>query len=420
MKTRTIRSPAAAVRAGLGFILLATVIAGLAGYTVQAVVLAHLAPADYLRFSVFWSALYLLVSGLAGIQQEVTRATRIRPERAVAASTTARKFGAMAALGVFVLIASTGSFWGPMVFSGASSWSLVLAVAVGAASYVVVAVFCGTMYGLHRWRTLAVMTSMDALLRLASVTVAVSVSPSNELLSWAVVAPFPITVVIVWLVVRRQTAGLSVLDVGVKRLSWNSLRTVTGSVATGILISGFPLFLSLASQNDPATSVGTMIAVVTLTRAPLVIPFLALQSYLLVFFRDQARSFWRSFALILGAIFVATTVAAALAWWIGPEILALFGPKYEIDAVTMGLVVASAGFTAALCVSGPAVLARGAHNIYSLGWSVAAAVVVLTLFLPLDLTARSILALALGPFIGLLIHTGYLVIVTRRVGAVEL
>ena len=156
-----------------------------------------------------------------------------------------------------------------------------------------------------------------------------------------------------------------------------------------------------------------MIAVVTLTRAPLVIPFLALQSYLLVFFRDHTSSFWRAFGLILGAIAAATTVASGLAWWLGPALLGLFGSEYAVDASTAGLLVASAGFTAALCASGPAVLARNGHAAYSAGWIAAAVGVVTLLFLPLDLNSRSILALAVGPAVGLGVHVIYLVRITR-------
>lgn len=395
-------------RGGLQYILLATAVGGLAGYAVQAVVLSRLDPANYLQFSVFWSTLYLVVSGLAGIQQEVTRATQARVDTASAATHTARNFGFLVAALVFAVIVATGALWGPLVFSGDSSWALVVALALGAASYVVVAVFCGTLYGLHRWRTLAVMISLDALLRLVTVSIALAAAASSAALAWAVVLPFPVTVLVVWLIVRAQLRGASALDVAGSALAWNSVRTVSGSVATGVLISGFPLFLSLASRDDPAASVGTMIAVITLTRAPLVIPFLALQSYLVVFFRDRTGTFWRSFSLILGAVFTATALAAFLAWWLGPSILALFGPDYVIDGPTAALLVASAGFTAALCVSGPAVLAARGHGNYSIGWLVAAVVVVGVLFLPVDLNTRSILALFIGPFAGLLIHLGYL------------
>lgn len=398
---------------GLGFILMATVLGGLVGYAVQAAVLSQLDPAAYLRFSVFWSALYLVISGLAGIQQEVTRATRFSARRQQHTSNTARNFGALTSVAFFGAIVSLGPLWGPLVFGDDWSWSLVVALAMGAASYVVVAVFCGTMYGLHQWRTLAVMISSDALLRLAFIGILLSFSGARELLPWAVILPFPFTVLVVWAVVRKHTRGRSILDVNLKSLAWNSARTVSGSVATGILISGFPLFLSLASRNDSAAAVGTLIAVVTLTRAPLVIPFLALQSYLLVFFRDHTSSFWRVFGLILGAIAVATAVASGLAWWLGPSLLGFFGPGYTVEASTAGLLVASAAFTAALCASGPAVLARNGHAAYSAGWIAAAVGVVALLFLPLDLDSRSILALAVGPAIGLVVHLIYLVRITR-------
>ena len=63
-------------------VLAATGVAGGLGYVIQALVGIGLTPAEYTRFGIFWGAVYLVVGGIAGIQQEVARAThRAEPGR---------------------------------------------------------------------------------------------------------------------------------------------------------------------------------------------------------------------------------------------------------------------------------------------------------------------------------------------------
>ncbi|MCU1443148.1 MAG: hypothetical protein JWQ59_1298, partial [Cryobacterium sp.] len=61
---------------GFTRILVATAIAGIAAYVVTWVVPRIIGGVDYKVFAVFWASMYLVVTALSGIQQEVTRATR--------------------------------------------------------------------------------------------------------------------------------------------------------------------------------------------------------------------------------------------------------------------------------------------------------------------------------------------------------
>ena len=64
-------------RGALAYVLGATVLAGLIGYVIQAVVPGFTDADEYITFSVFWSIVYLVVSALSGVQQEVTRAAHV-------------------------------------------------------------------------------------------------------------------------------------------------------------------------------------------------------------------------------------------------------------------------------------------------------------------------------------------------------
>lgn len=398
---------------GLTPILVATAIAGATGYVIQFLVPLSVAPEEYLRFSVFWAALYLVVSGLSGVQQEISRATApVQPSRP-AASTNARRFTLAAVLLVTVCAPVSALLWGSTVFPG-NTWPLVAALTLGSAGYVLIAVLSGLLYGLSEWRVIAIQTVLDAGLRLAMVAVGVVLDADVDALVWAVVLPFPITAVCVWVVVRRWVRGRYAIDVGAGRLGWNSVRTVVGATATGVLISGFPLLLDATSRSDSPTAVGVLVLAITLTRAPLVIPLLALQSFLTVYFRDRAAHVWRLVLIALAGTAVVTAIASGLAWLVGPALfLKFFGEDYAIDAPVMAAVVASAGLTAALCVSGPAVLAAGKHAAFLYGWVVSALVLIGVLLLPVELVPRTVASLVIGPLAGLTIHLLALASVAR-------
>jgi hypothetical protein len=417
---------------GLTLILIATAIAGAAGYAIQIMVPAVVGPDAFVVFAAFWSALYLVISALSGVQQEFTRATL--PGLAATASDlpvrnvqahghtaqrhsaqphTARNFGFVASALVFVIVTATGFLWVPLVLPG-KSFALAVPLAFGAASYVLVATLCGTLYGIKRFAALAWLTSVDSVLRLIAISIALLMNADIIGLAWAIALPFPLTIVLVWGFIRRGLVGASHVDSGLRTLGWNSLRTVIAGAATGVIISGFPFLVTVTSVGSDSVQLATLVLAVTLTRAPLIIPILALQSYLVVRFRDAGPRFWRELVAIVVGVAALAAVLGVAAWLIGPWVLdVIFGGKYVIEGTTLGILVASAGLTGALCVSGPAVLALGRHSVFTAGWVVAAVVTVGILLLPLELDLKALLALALGPAAGFLVHVAGLVRIRR-------
>ncbi len=398
---------------GLTLILIATAVAGAAGYGIQILVPAAVGPDAFVVFAAFWSALYLVISALSGVQQEFTRATR--PGLSVEAQGdgsapaqvhrhVARTFAALAAGMVFIVVTATGYLWVPLVIPG-RSFALAIPLAFGAASYVLVATLCGTLYGIKRFAALAWLTSVDSVLRLIAISISLLLGADIIGLAWAIAVPFPLTIVLVWGFIRRGLVGASRVDSGLRTLGWNSLRTVIAGAATGVLISGFPFLVTVTSVGSDKVQLATLVLAVTLTRAPLIIPMLALQSYLVVRFRDAGTRFWRELVAVVLGVAALAAALGVVAWLIGPWVLdVVFGGKYVVGGATLGILVASAGLTGALCVSGPAVLALGRHLNFTAGWVAAAAVTVAVLLLPLALEPKALLALSLGPAAGFLVH----------------
>ena len=394
---------------GFAIILIATAVAGIASYAVTILIPNLIGLADYAVFAVFWSSSYLLVGALGGIQQEVTRATRPAEPGVTQLGSRSRLFGAAAGALIFVAVVVSAPLWVGSVFPN-QGWTLVWPLAVGAASYVLVAVLAGSLYGLKAWVPLALMISVDALFRLTALSITLVFTHDIVALSWAVALPFPVTLGVLWPVIRKSIVGRSRLDVGYRRLSWNVVRTVTAATATAVMVSGFPLLLGLTSHSESPATLGMFIVSITLTRAPLIVVALSLQSYFVVYFRDNNEHFWSYFLRIIGLVTASGVALATAGWLLGPATYQLLFPnKLQPDAPLFAILVGSSALVAALCVTAPALLARSKHLIYSAGWVAAALVTIITLVLPLSFAGRTVAALVLGPIVGLIVHGSCLI-----------
>jgi hypothetical protein len=399
---------------GFSLILIATIAAGVSSYVVTWLVPFRIGAEQYAFFAIFWSFTYLVVGALAGIQQEITRATVRVPVGASPQVSRARNFGVVAAIAVFLLVVGSAPLWVTAAFP-VGGWKLVLPLAIGTASSVIVVVLCGTLYGLAAWMPLALMMTVDAFTRLLLIAVVLTFTTSIVALAWAVAVPFPLTVVILWPFIRKSVVGRTQLDVHYRTLTWNVIRTIVAAASTGVMVSGFPFLLGLSSASESRVTIGLFILTITLTRAPLIVVAMSFQSYFVVVFRNAQSAFWGVFLKIQAVIVGCGLVLAAAAWFAGPPVFAILFPREPTpDGGFLALLVFSSALVAAMCVSAPAVLARGQHFVYSCGWVAGAVVTIVAVFLPLGFTARTFLALFSGPAAGLAVYGIYLVSAYRR------
>ncbi len=303
-----------------------------------------------------------------------------------------------------VVIAATSFAWAPGVF-GDQTPALVGAVVLAAMGYSFVASISGALYGVRNWRGVAGMTVLDSALRLILVAAAVTEGWESRPRDTPSRSPFALAAMILWLATGRGIRERLVLDSDLPTLLRNSLHTVGASVATGVMISGLPFLLGVTSSGIDARTLASLILVITLSRAPLVIPLLAIQSYLIVSFRDGTdRILQRVITWTMGLLLV-TAVLALLAVVVGPWALgALYGDRYFLEPVAYAAIVASAGLTGALCITGPALLSARRHTTYLAGWATASLVTVVLLVLPIEGLARVFCALVIGPIVGLIVH----------------
>lgn len=396
----------------------AALVSGLAGLAVTWIVAAVAGPSVYAEFAVFWALLFFMVSVLFGVQQETARGVAsVEHAAAWSPDTSASPWRrllvgagviALVVLGVLAGLAPStlGSSW--------VVWSVPILVAVPC--YVFVAGIQGAMAGTERWLDLALLLTVDAVLRLAFTLVALWTGGGAAALGWATVLPIPLTVLIGMIRGGRRLRSVRVDTVRDATFYWNTIRAVFAGIGAAFFVAGFPAVLALFAGATPSAEFATLVLVITLTRAPLLMPLSAIQSLLVVRFTriDPARHLRWEFAL-LGVVAVVGILGAGLGALIGPPLLtALFGSAYQVEPTTVFALVIAATAIAWLYVTGPATLARHLHTAYSVGWAVAAVVAIVCLALPGPLEGRAVLSLLVGPLCGVVIHVVTQAVSLRR------
>jgi len=394
---------------GLSLILGATVISGAAGYLLQILMPLWLdTPDTYLRFGVFWATTFLLVSMISGVQQEVSRAVTLRPNgdahlSDVRSGGARRTLGGSAAafVGLAILAALIVTLIGGRSLFGGDVVTLGGALLIACVGYTLVAVLSGVFYGIEAFGFAAATTVLDATLRFALVLAIALLGLGLVPIAYGVAIPFALTALLIGLATQSKLRGRVRIDVGVRALVVNAGQAMLAALATGVLISGLPTILSLTSLALGETALAGIVLALTLTRAPLVIPLLALQSYLVVSYR-KALNRARTRALQLSAaIAVLSVLLASIIWAFGPWALgAIYGGEFALTGVQLALVIASGGATAGLCAVAPALLSQGRHPQFLGVWAISAIATVVALLFTSGSVEATLGAIALGPLIG--------------------
>jgi hypothetical protein len=397
----------------LRLLIAAIAVGGASGYLITWLVPRSIGFAAYPPFAAFWGYLFLLISALSGIQQEVTRATG-------AAEAGGRKrwplvsTAAILASSVAILVLVTAPTWEARAFPS-NGWGLVWPLVVGAAAYVGEALVFGSLYGLGAWTTLVWIISAESLIRLTAIIIVLDLTSSVEALAWAVALPIPLALCLTVRGIRRAFSAGMRLDVGIRRLVWNLARTIVAAASMGVLVSGLPLVMAMTSPDEPSASLGRMIGAATLTRAPIVVVGVALQAYLIVQFKGSGSQTLKHVSRLTAGLLGVAVALAALAFVLGPAVFGWLFPNEQVPTgVLLAALVASSALVGVLCLTGPAVLASGRHFAYGLGWLLTAVATVVVLATPAPFETRVLVALLVAPVVGIAVHFAVLLVDHRR------
>lgn len=388
---------------GFAAVAIASAIAGAIGYGIT-IVAARLLGLDYGAFGVFWAALYFGVGALAGAQQEFARMTRSRDTELVEPGAPDGRHGIRRAVGAATIasVLLAGGATAVLAFTALRTNPLdhAVAIGVGFAFFGLYAVLLGTQYGARRWRTVAIVTVADPLLRLVLIAGVVGAGGGLSGAVWAAVVPFPILAAVLLIVALRDDS--LVLEKAAPAAVRAAAVVVVGGVASSFVINGVPMLLALVAPEASPDVVSRYVFSFILVRAPLVVGALALQSLLIVHLRDHPRP-GRFVGMVLLVVVGVTGLVALALMVIGEPVIRSVGGGLGAPAagVLIGVAIAS-GTTSALVVIGCWALSQERRRAYSTGWWVAAlSMVVLAAAAPTDVESRITLASAIAPVAGM-------------------
>ena len=387
------------------------------------------------EFLLFWAALFTVTGIITGIQPEITRAVGTARTRAVADRALANRAasgGAASAEGsapqgarVVTVTAALGAIAGALVLVSSPLWAGqqiphsaavgVTVMAVGVFLYALQATMSGVTAGEDRWYLFAAVGGLESAGRLILMLAAALMIPSLAGLEVATVVPMGLWLILAFVTVSGRRLWVARADVPARRLSLNILWSFLSSAAAAVLMMGFPNVLkaSGAAESEPVV-LGTLILAISITRSPIMIPLQAFQGVAVSAFLKQRHRPVAAFIKPAAAVVAVGAVGALAAYLVGPLLFRLIYPPaagaesaYEAAAsgITLGALVFASALLALMTLSGNMALAVNQHRIYLAGWVVAAAVTLSLAFLvPAPLVPRAIVALAVGPVCGFVVH----------------
>ncbi|WP_424824925.1 hypothetical protein [Rothia mucilaginosa] len=372
------------------------------------------------EFLLFWAALFTVTGIITGIQPEITRAVGTARTQTVSADGSAPQ-GAR----VVTVTAALGAIAGALVLVSSPLWAGqqiphsaavgVTVMAVGVFLYALQATMSGVTAGEDRWYLFAAVGGLESAGRLILMFAAALMIPSLAGLEVATVVPMGLWLILALVTVSGRRLWVARADVPARRLTTNILWSFLSSAAAAVLMMGFPNVLkaSGAAESEPVV-LGTLILAISITRSPIMIPLQAFQGVAVSAFLKQRHRPVAAFIKPAAAVVAVGAVGALAAYLLGPLLFRLIYPPaagaesaYEAAAsgITLGALVFASALLALMTLSGNMALAVNQHRIYLAGWVVAAAVTLSLAFLiPAPLVPRAIVALAVGPVCGFVVH----------------
>lgn len=382
------------------------------------------------EFLLFWSALFTVTGVITGLQPEITRAVGTARTYAAAdgvASAHPASDGTPAPQGarVVTVAAALGAVAGALVLVSSPLWAGqqiphsaavgVTVMAVGVFLYSLQATISGVAAGEDRWYLFATVGGLESAGRLLLMLAVALLIPSLAGLEVVTVIPMGLWLILALVTFSGRRLWVARADVPAGRLTVNILWSFLSSAAAAMLMMGFPNVLkaSGAAESEPVV-LGTLILAISITRSPIMIPLQAFQGVAVSAFLKQRHRPVAAFIKPAAAVVAVGAVGALAAYLVGPLLFRLIYPPaagtesaYEAAAsgLSLGALVFASALLALMTLSGNMALAVNQHRIYLAGWVVAAVVTLgLAFLLPAPLVPRAVVALAVGPVCGFVVH----------------
>ena len=407
-----------------------SVLAAVSTLVVTMIAQRALTGSELTEFLLFWSALFTVTGIITGLQPEITRAVGTARTYAAAdgvASAHPASDGTPAPQGarVVTVAAALGAVAGALVLVSSPLWAGqqiphsaavgVTVMAVGVFLYALQATISGVAAGEDRWYLFATVGGLESAGRLLLMLAVALLIPSLVGLEVVTVIPMGLWFILALVTFSGRRLWVARADVPAGRLTVNILWSFLSSAAAAMLMMGFPNVLkaSGAAESEPVV-LGTLILAISITRSPIMIPLQAFQGVAVSAFLKQRHRPVAAFVKPAAAVVAVGAVGALAAYLVGPLLFRLIYPPaagaesaYEAAAsgLSLGALVFASALLALMTLSGNMALAVNQHRIYLAGWVVAAVVTLgLAFLLPAPLVPRAVVALAVGPVCGFVVH----------------
>lgn len=395
----------------------ASAISALVGFAVVLIVPNVLSVADAALFLVFWSFLFAWFGILGGLSAETTRAVHASDRSPVPAGERREPrmlpVGLLVGVGIGVLLWATGFWWAPLMLTPELAW-LGLPLSAGVALYSGHATIVGILGGRLQWNVYARLVIGDSVLRivlvagtalLAATVGGLALAASAATVAWLIGLLFSPTL---------RAAARARADAPLGPFLARIGHACLASGSSAVLVVGFPVILRFTTPETVYLAATPLLVAITLTRAPLLVPLNAYQGVAIAHVVNNRavglRALWPAIRLVV----LVAALGAVLAFVAGPWLLTLlYGPDYLVGPWTMAGLVLAAGMLALITLTGAVSLALDRHRAYSGGWIAATLVAIAVLLLPFDIELRAVLALVIGPAVGLVVH----LVALRRAGS---
>lgn len=384
----------------------ASLVSAAVGYVLLLVAARTLDTEANAVFLAFWSFLFFIFGVLGGITVETTRASKAAAD--LPETARGSRFAGPALLigaATSVALVATSFWWGGALF-GPLAPTLVPVICIVAVVYAGHVTTIGALGGTGRWNKYSVAVFAESGVRLAAAGVVFAVGATVGGLAFASALAAAAWLLMLLFSKDVRTAFCSRGDVGAGRYVRNVLHACMAAMASAALVVGFPAMLKFTTPDAVYLASAPLLMALSLTRAPLMIPLTAFQGVAITHFMSRKDDGAKAYVPIFLAVLGIAAVGAAAAALIGPWLMVfLLGPDYHVSSAVLAALTLDSGFLALLTLTGSLTVAAGRHRAYSLGWVCAVAVSLAVLLLPLDIDAKTVLSLALGPICGITVHT---------------
>ena len=366
------------------------IVSGITAYGFLVLAARALGPEKYAPLGLLWTVVFLVGPGFfLPVEQEVSRALSERKARGLGGGPLLRRAALLTAVVLAVLlvaVVATAPLTLPKLFDDQFLLLVGLGLALTGAAAGHLA--RGACSGQGRFRPYAVFLGADGTIRLI-LCAALSIGGVDTPGPYGVAVGAAPIIAVVIAVGRERGLVNDGPDAAWSELSKALVILLVASVLSFTLVNAGPMAIDLLGTESEQADAGRFLNGLIIARIPLFL-FQAVQASLLPKLSalagagrfDDLRTGLRN---LLAVTFGIGAVATAGGFALGPEVVRLlFGPEFELDHRTVGLLALSCAAYMLAVALAQAVIALSGHRFVAASWAVGVAAFVLVTALAAD------------------------------------